>query len=183
MENYYNIVNYHLVDNRRLQKELIALYQFENHIYTKFVDKDKMKFTNDDIHFEIINSNKISFTLFYKERYTLHINMLIPREYPFRPPQCILTNELEYITQLVNITGHVYNFTTHVGESKKCFCCQSLTCRHNWGPKNTIMDMLNEIYDMFTLINNSVDKLLIKKINNKIKVKNILKEKLGYDLT
>jgi len=182
MENYYNIVNYHLINSRRLQKEIVAFYQYENHIYSKFIDRTKVKFDNDDIRFEIIDSNKIIFTLIHNIRYVLNITMTIPNEYPFRPPHCKVSNNLEYIEQLVKMTGHVYNFTTHRGKNEKCFCCQSLTCRHNWGPKKTIMDMLNEIHDMFTLINNKVDEILIKKIKNKNKLSIILKEKLGYDL-
>ena len=34
MENYYNISNYHLINNRRLQKEIVSLYQYENYIYS-----------------------------------------------------------------------------------------------------------------------------------------------------
>ena len=37
MENYYNIENYHLINYRRLQKEVIAIYQYENHIYSQFI--------------------------------------------------------------------------------------------------------------------------------------------------
>ena len=181
-ENYYNISNYHLINNRRLQKEIVSLYQYENHIYSKFIDKTKVKFDNDDINFEIIDSNRIVFTLIYNSRYVLQISMTIPNEYPFRPPSCKLNFDTSYMEQLVKMTGHVYNFTSHTGENEKCFCCQSLTCRNNWGPKKTLIDMLNEIYDMFELINNKVDEILIKKIKNKRKLSIILKEKLGYDL-
>tara|TARA_B100001059_G_scaffold236577_1_gene287913 strand:- start:2034 stop:2585 length:552 start_codon:yes stop_codon:yes gene_type:complete len=182
MENYYNISNYHLINNRRLQKEVVCLYQYENHIYSKFIDKTKAHFDNDDISFDIIESNKISFTLINNSRYVLHIVITIPSQYPFRPPSCKLNNNTSYMEQLVKMTGHVHNFTTHRGKNEKCFCCQSLTCRDNWGPKKTIIDMLNEVNGMFELINNKVDEILIKKIKEKKKLSIILKEKLGYDL-
>jgi len=42
--------------------------------------------------------------------------------------------------------------------------------------------MLNEIYEMFEIINNKVGEILIKKIKNKKIMSKILKEKLGYDI-
>ena len=180
MENYYNITNYHLINNRRLQKEVISLYQYENHIYSQFITKINPKFDNDNISFDILESNKLSFTLFYKETYVLHITMKIPREYPFRPPSCRLKIDCDYLSQLVKMNGHINNFNSHSGENEKCFCCKSLTCRNNWGPKKNLVDMLNEIYNMFELINNKVDEILIKKIKTKRIMSKIFEEKLGY---
>jgi len=182
MENYYNIENYHLINDRRLQKEVIAIYQYENHIYSQFIEKMKPNFDRDDISLNILESNKLSFTLFYKEKYALKIIMDIPREYPFRPPTCKLNTDNDYLEQLVKMNNHVYDFKSHSGKNDKCFCCKSLCCRNNWGPKNNIVDMLNEIYEMFEIINNKVGEILIKKIKNKKIMSKILKEKLGYDI-
>tara|TARA_B100001142_G_scaffold118423_1_gene120514 strand:- start:91 stop:642 length:552 start_codon:yes stop_codon:yes gene_type:complete len=182
MENYYNISNYHLITNRRLQKEVIALYQYENNIYSQFIKNINPKFDNDDISISVIESNKLSFTLFYKTKYAIQITMNIPSEYPFRPPICKLNRNNDYLGQLIKMNNHVYNFKVHSGDNNQCFCCKSLTCRNNWGPKNNLVDMLNEIYDMFELINNKVEKIFIKKIKNKNIMSKILKEKLGYDI-
>jgi len=182
MENHYNVENYHLITNRRLQKEVIALYQYENHIYSQFIKNINPMFDNDDISLSILESNKLSFTLFYKAKYAIQITMNIPREYPFRPPTCKLNTNNDYVEQLVKMNNQVYNFQVHSGNNNECFCCKSLTCSNNWGPKNNLVDMLNEIHEMFGLINNKVDKILIKKINNKNIMSKILKEKLGYDI-
>jgi len=182
MENYYNIENYHLINNRRLQKEVIAIYQYENHIYSEFIEKMKPIFGKDDISLKILESNKFSFTLFYKEKCALQITMNIPKEYPFRPPKCKLNTHNDYLEQLVKMNNHVYDFSSHTGKNEQCFCCKSLCCPNNWGPKKHVVDMLNEIYEMFGLINNKVDEILIKKIKNKNIMSKILKEKLGYDI-
>ena len=182
MENYYNIENYHLIENRRLQKEVIAIYKYENHIYSRVIENMKPKFDRDDILLSVLESNKLHFTLFYKEKYHLQIIIDIPREYPFRPPMCKLNIDNDYLEQIIKINNNIYGFKSHTGKNDKCLCCKSLCCRNNWGPKNNIVDMLHEVHEMFGLINNKVDEILIKKIKNTNIMSKILKEKLGYDI-
>jgi hypothetical protein len=103
----------------------------------------------DDIwmnYLEIIQAvpgKKQGLTLLFSNQNELFIEFEIgTKGYPFSPPQKVEINGIEYLT-LLRIDNRELN---KLGiDDTKCLCCESLLCKNNWGPNNTISNLLDEI--------------------------------------
>ena len=92
------------------------------------------------------NSNVESIEIDYNN---LKIIFKFPKNYPFSPPS-ITINSKNYIDTLAKY--HKNNASFKVEGNNKCLCCNSLVCKNNWGPVNTLLDLYNEIKKNFEYI-------------------------------
>lgn len=184
-DNYYlkKIPNMHLLKNsyytnKRIKHELISIQKCID--YDIKTDKKGLKFINIEpifIDFLINDENKITFNLLFKHKYTINFQIILDKEYPFKPPECKMLNllsECDYKRLLPRISQHYYIEKKESNDpGKKCLCCSTILCRNNWNPGSRLSCLLEEINTNTTYIYDIVYKMLEKKIYDK---------HLGYQL-
>lgn len=95
------------------------------------------------------------------------IKIIIPDEYPFRPPKiyfCKNHEDTNYKQILMMGTFFRNELETIAGKGI-CLCCRTITC--NWGPINNIMDIANEIKENLLLKQKIMSRIHLRKLKNK----------------
>ena len=155
------------IDDFEKQRYYQLFYKSPNII--NFFDSLKLNLyildTNDDIEYPL----KLIVSQHLKNQVVLELD--VPKYYPFKPFSISLYNLKKstnityhkYINNLNNPKQKIYDpeilkffFTIQYQikpkflnlESQKCFCCQSLTCSHNWNPSLRINHLLLEYLEM-----------------------------------
>jgi ubiquitin-protein ligase len=164
---HLTIDNFSLIKNKRLQKEICVLHRLTegSDDFLNCYDKLKKKVTNSNIieniiSIKIIEENHILVDIIFQEKYILLVSLIFPKEYPFKPPK-------------VKISG--INYSDFLGEyqnsglnnRKKCLCCNTIICRHNWAPDKDLFDVIIEIYNILDLLYSPINENLYKTILNK----------------
>tara|TARA_B110001450_G_C17425513_1_gene401675 strand:+ start:143 stop:625 length:483 start_codon:yes stop_codon:yes gene_type:complete len=83
--------------------------------------------------------------------------------YPFKPPQVLIGSSNYPYTSLL---PYRWSFAQKIW-GNKCPCCDTVICRGNWGPKNKISDITNEIRENFNKKIRIMNIFLCKKIVDK----------------
>ena len=69
--------------------------------------------------------------------------------YPFRPPKVYIGDwKMKTKRDYISLLPTSWSFQEKI-LGKKCLCCHSVLC--HWGPSKTMMDIMNEVKENFTL--------------------------------
>jgi len=167
-----NIENINLLFGKRLKIEIIVFHAYCNgneellNLYPKIKNKYSEEFLANFEDFRVIGENEVAITLIYKDKYIMEVKCLFPKEYPFRPPQ-IKINDHEYTPYLSTLQN------IKLYDDVKCLCCISLCCRENWGPQNSFIDIIKEIFKNLDIVYIPIENKLYRSIMNKY---------LGYNI-
>ena len=115
-----------------LRRDWTELWQCKNNI---FHVKQKNNATMFQIFFEG-NYNPIYVTLDFNNG----------GFYPFRPPKVYIGSNIK--TDYISLLPTSWSFQEKI-LGKKCLCCHSVLC--HWGPSRTMMDIITEVKENFTL--------------------------------
>lgn len=128
-----------------------------NEITDLMIQCDSVKFTNveNGFNLDIMNDNN---------RYRL----LIPKDYPFRIPQNVYYNDIDYKTLFYNNMIEVNKYLLKY-YYKECFCCSSLLCAGNWTPCINICKIINEINENIRIMQEINYRILCDEIRYKYK--------------
>jgi len=130
--------------NKRFIKE-INIYKNEN--FSTYSDKWNSYIQNC---FIISNSDKEArFAIFINEIYFIELNILIDNYYPFRPPNIFNKDKSKKIyfkcSSIQKDDSYFYYYYNKIRPSNKCYFCESILCKNNWGPSYGIANILKEI--------------------------------------
>ena len=158
MQKYNDITNIDLLSNKRIKYEIVSINN-----YIQYQTSTKLNITDycidrENLYFEIIDKNKINFSVIYKDKCSIYFTMKLQQEYPFRPPTVHFRTK-NYNEILCNLNIYINNFKSHGDKNQKCLCCNTLTCRSNWGPQLKIIDVIEEIYGIYQLINTYIENI------------------------
>ena len=118
-----------------------------SHIFLKRIVKRELPQLKEKYGDDIIVNEETN-TLFIN---SLNIEFIVSGHYPFHPPK-IKINEEDYIDYLVRVSQNNQKKLNKTGV--KCLCCESLTCRNNWNPTKTLIDIIGEYLNTKKIINN-----------------------------
>jgi len=162
-----NIQNFHCIKHKRLQKEICTVHRCidGNDDFLNCYDKIRKKVTKSNIieniiSIDIIEENHIALVMVLQEKYTTMVSMIFPKEYPFRPPS-VKISELDY----TDFLGEYQQ--SDLDKRKKCLCCNTIICKHNWSPNKDLFDVVIEIYDLLDLLYLPINENIYKSITNK----------------
>ena len=155
---------------KRVNKEI------ENFYHKKYISNASKELKNffDRMTIDIISKTKTN--SLYEQSYFLNIlidnkfylELSIPSDYPFKPYDIInsrLHYSVKYFKQLNNLYEKIkfqdkqslmFFFENQYQMKPKflnlnlssCYCCNSITCRHNWSPNCRIDDILLEYLEL-----------------------------------
>lgn len=162
-----NIQNFYCIKHKRLRKEICLLHRCidGNDDFLNYYNKIKIKLADNNIieniiSIDIIEENHIALVIILQEKYTSVVSMIFPKEYPFRPPK-VKISELDYTEFL----GEYQK--SELDKRKKCLCCNTIICRHNWAPDKDLFDVVIEINDLLNMLYLPINENLYKSIMNK----------------
>jgi hypothetical protein len=165
-----SIINFSILYSKRIKYEIALLYcvlngnAYFNNRFQKIVDSITDEIKNNIISINIISDDTIVLDTIINEKYYFEILLIIPKEYPFRPPKVKINNN-NYIELLCNIQNK--NLNNSENGDKSCLCCSTLCCKGNWGPKKNVFHIITEIFNNLKMIYLPVDNILYKTILNK----------------
>lgn len=67
---------------------------------------------------------------------------VLPYHYPFNPPKLYVNSKM-YGTGS-HMLNEVFRRKLKLYAGIECFCCDSLLCKNNWSPRNTMKDIIEE---------------------------------------
>jgi ubiquitin-protein ligase len=96
---------------------------------------------NSNFRFKLIVDNyniiilKLNIVL---DNYKFNLDIYYPDDYPFRPPNNYLINDIPCIKYFKKINK---NLTNYIND---CICCNSHTCSYNWTPSLKYTHIIDE---------------------------------------
>tara|TARA_B100000161_G_scaffold260000_1_gene226552 strand:- start:221 stop:649 length:429 start_codon:yes stop_codon:yes gene_type:complete len=79
------------------------------------------------------------------------ISLKIPDEYPFRPPKELKVNFIPINYYSLGNKEMLYKYLT-----KKCLCCSTILCKHNWSVQKNLENVCEEYIFFKDIINASI---------------------------
>lgn len=160
-------VDFDKIINRRVRNEIRAVLGEHFRLFKPF---DPGKVLLEYIETEV-NGNHTKDVIYLRlldgKKTSKYIKLVFPNEYPFIPPSVnvggicygILLRDLSY-----NTDGKFM-----VGDKKgvRCLCCETITCKDNWGPTYNIHTVVDEIKRSIELVSCMSLMVLISKIIDK----------------
>jgi hypothetical protein len=159
------------MQNKRFLKE-INIYKNEEFK----LKSDKWNSYIENCYYITNSENEAKFVIFLNERYFIEINILIGLYYPFRPPTILNKDYTEIIYDcsfIKNDKSYFYKYYNKIKPVKKCFQCESILCKNNWGPSYGISNILKEIK------NNLQNSLRVVEL---IHCKKVMEKYLNYEI-
>ena len=77
-----------------------------------------------------------------------NVRFYVDEHFPFRPPERITVNEIEYHGVMLKSTDATFKKTLKKLTGYDCLCCQSYLCESNWSPSIRLNDLVSEIRTM-----------------------------------
>lgn len=103
------------------------------------------------------------------------INILLPKHYPFHPPQVFIKN-IDYKRSLQcqskKITHHLKR------RNIQCLCCSTILCDDNWSPTFTIIKIIYEINKTKNIKKRIGYELVLDEVTKQMGLPEIMKEEI-----
>jgi hypothetical protein len=134
----------------------------------------------DDIHIKYSKHESTHKITIYEDKnvYQFELNS----GYPFRNPKSIhVNNRLYEKTIKLNIPSFIPYLNYYTGHN--CLCCRSITSKHNWGPANTVYQIMKEIKKNMKIKETIVMQMILEKIKEKNNIPEhvyLIEEYLGH---
>ena len=139
----------HFMTRKRMRIDIEKLLAFKNaHVETHVFDNhDCILFDNQKIH----------------------VQFVLDKMHPFRPPINIMLNNFEYLALLR--CNNIYLKMLNI--NKECLCCESLTCKNNWTVQTNIHNLMDEIFTNMNIKSRIVELIHALKIKEKYLIDDI----------
>lgn len=95
-----------------------------------------------------------------------NVRFYVDEHFPFRPPERITVNEIEYQGVMLKSTDTTFKKTLKKLTGYDCLCCQSYLCESNWAPSIKLNDLVLEIREMQAHKKNVERQIEFDKLNN-----------------
>lgn len=160
------------MENLHLELSTITQSNLKRRIYKelKFINNEFLDLSAGiSISKDDLNGYKICF--YNKKDYKYYYELLIPLDYPFRPPKLTI-NTKPYFT---------YCYTENI-EFKKalqkykgcyCLCCETILCGNNWGPQITFKTIFDEVENFKEIVREITHRVIIDVIKRKYLIDDI----------
>lgn len=152
----YKFINMWL--NKSIFKKNLLIYYMQNKRFLKEINiykneeyklkSDKWNSYIENCYYITNSENEAKFVIFLNEKYFLEINILIHQYYPFRPPNIFSKDKKNIYYNCSFIKDdktYFYKYYNKIKPVKKCYQCESILCKNNWGPSYGISNILKEI--------------------------------------
>ena len=152
----YKFINMWL--NKSIFKKNLLIYYMQNKRFLKKINifknkeyklkSDKWNSYIENCYYITNSENEAKFVIFLNEKYFLEINILIHQYYPFRPPNIFSKDKKNIYYNCSFIKDdktYFYKYYNKIKPVKKCYQCESILCKNNWGPSYGISNILKEI--------------------------------------